>query len=202
MARKPREEVEGGIYHVYARGNNRERVFLDDQDRRTYLFLLCRVIEQQEWHCLSYCLMDNHVHLLIETPKPNLARGMQRLHSAYAQVFNERHGRVGHVFQGRYGAVRIETDDQLWTTVAYIAANPVRSGLCEGAEQWRWSSHRDIVRREKHGFVDVQRLLWHLGGYTPNPIREYESLVLAAAGGSDPLSEEGSRGLTPIGKAR
>ena len=193
MPRKHREEVEGGTYHVYARGNAKQLIFLDDQDRQTYLFLLRRVIQEQGWQCLAYCLMDNHVHLLIETPRANLGRGMQRLHSAYAQFFNERHDRVGHLFQGRYGAVRIQTDEQLGTTLAYIAANPVRSGLCRQAAEWRWGSYHHAVKGESAGLVSVERLTWFLGGFSPDPLAAYKELVE----GSDPLSVGDSRGLTP-----
>jgi len=193
VARKPREELEGAIHHVYARGNGQQRIFLDDQDRRTYLFLLARVIEEQDWRCLAYCLMDNHVHLLIETPRANLGRGMQRLHSRYAQLFNERHGRVGHLFQGRYGAVRIETDAQLQTTLAYIAANPVRSGLCRRACDWPWSSYRHASAGDSAGLVAIDRLTWHLGGFATDPLNAYRELVE----GSDPSSVGDSGGQTP-----
>jgi putative transposase len=179
VPRKPREEVEGGVYHVYARGNAKQRIFLDDRDRQTYLALLRREIERRNWRCLAYCLMNNHVHLVIETPEANLGRGMQRLHGAYAQIFNERHGRVGHLFQGRYGAVRIDSDEQLLTTLAYVASNPVRSGLCARPVDWHWSSYRHVIRQESAGVIDLGRLEWYVGV------------------GSDPLSANDSRGLTP-----
>lgn len=193
MARKPREEVAGGIYHVYARGNGRQAIFLDDDDRRLYLFLLRREIARWQWHCLAYCLMENHVHLLIQTPNANLARGMQRLHGAYAQVFNERHDRDGHLFQGRYGAVRVETDDQLWTVLAYIAANPVRGQLVERPNEWPWSSHRQVIASDDSGLVDLAQLLALLGGSARDPLAAYKKLVE----GSDPMSAGGSRGQTP-----
>src|SRR5690242_13743227 len=106
MGRKPRENVANGVYHVFARGNSRAPIYLDDDDRRIYLWMLARVVLRQGWRCLAYCLMTNHVHLLLETPEPNLSHGMQQLHGGYALSFNARHGRIGHVFQGRYGAVR------------------------------------------------------------------------------------------------
>jgi putative transposase len=183
VPRRPREEVEGGIYHVYARGNNRQRIFVDDEDRRLYLALLHGVAERYEWRCLAYCLMDNHVHLLIETPKPNLAQGMQRLQSAYAQLFNERHDRVGHLFQGRYGAVRLETDEQLWSTLAYIAANPVEAGMVERADEWPWSSHHQVLAQKSFGLIDLDRLIALLSGSARQPIATYAALVE----GSDPL---------------
>ena len=126
MARKLRDDVAGGIHHVFARGNNRERVFYCDADRWLYLRLLGEASERMRWRCLAYCLMSNHVHLLIETPERNLGAGMQRLHGKYARVLNQRRERSGHVFQGRYGSTLVENDKQLWTTVRYIARNPVR----------------------------------------------------------------------------
>jgi REP element-mobilizing transposase RayT len=92
--------MENGIFHVYARGNDRQAIYRDDGDRATYLRLLERVVRRQEWRVLAFCLMDNHVHLLVQTPHADLGRGMQRLHGHYAQTFNARHGRVGHLFQG------------------------------------------------------------------------------------------------------
>ncbi len=148
MPRKPRQEVAGGVFHVYARGNDRNDVFLDATDRRKYLSLLARAVGRHRWLLLGYCLMPNHVHLLVETPERNLARGMHRLHSPYAQVFNRRHGRVGHVFQGRYGAVQVTTEAYFSTVVRYIAVNPVSAGLVELPCDWPWSSHRAVAGRE------------------------------------------------------
>jgi REP element-mobilizing transposase RayT len=92
--------VAGGVAHVFARGNRQQLIFLDATDRRRYLDLLGRVARRLRWRCLAYCLMDNHVHLLIETRLPNLGRGMRELHGDYAQLFNKRHDRSGHLFQG------------------------------------------------------------------------------------------------------
>jgi REP element-mobilizing transposase RayT len=138
MPRKPREECEGGIFHVYGRGNDQRVIFQDDADRRLYLSLLSTTPRLWKWSLHAYCLMNNHVHLLVETPQPTLGKGMQYLHGTYARRFNDRHGRTGHLFQGRYGAVRIETDEQLWTVKEYIEMNPVKAGLCEAPADWPW----------------------------------------------------------------
>ena len=181
MPRKPRENVENGIYHVYARGNGKQVIFRDDRDRLAYLSLLSEVVDHHELRCLAYCLMDNHIHLVLETPLANLSFGMQALHSEYAQNFNERHDRVGHLFQGRYGAVRIKTDAQLWTVLAYIAANPVEAGLVEKPEAWRWSSYAAVI-----GPAPLPRLLdWpHLRSYLQpdhtGAIARYRRLVEGA----------------------
>jgi REP element-mobilizing transposase RayT len=133
------------MVHVYARGNNKSDIFVDAFDREVYLHLLGQTVLRQRWRCLAYCLMPNHVHLLIETPQPNLADGMQRLHGPYAQGFNKRHARSGHLFQGRYGSVAVTDDVQLATTVGYIATNPVAAGFVAEPEAWPWSSHRALA---------------------------------------------------------
>ncbi len=159
MARKPRENLAGGVYHVYARGNARSLIYADAIDRRIYLRGLAAVATRKGWHCLAYCLMNNHVHLLLQTPEANLSSGMQRHHGRYAQVFNARHGRSGHLFQGRYGAVRITSDEQVRATAAYIARNPAEAGLCDRPEDWPWSSYGTVVRRAGHSWLDSNRLL-------------------------------------------
>lgn len=177
MARKLREDFEGAIHHVYARGNDRQAIFLSDLDRRFYLATLRRVVMERGWGCLAYCLMPNHVHLLIETPRANLGRGMQVLHGKYAQRFNQRHGRHGHLFQGRFGAVRVKDDAQLWMAAAYIAGNPVRAGLCERPEEWRWSSHAAIVSGRAPFWLDVARLLSFFEIPAAGSRRRYVGLV-------------------------
>jgi REP element-mobilizing transposase RayT len=139
MPRKPRQECEGGVFHVYARGNARSAIFVDDADRLAYLRLLGRAVKHWRWVLHAFCLMPNHVHLLLETPQANLGRGMQQLHGMYARDFNDRHGRPGHLFQGRYGAVLIRDDHQLEVVKAYIRLNPVTAGLCDAPDDWPWS---------------------------------------------------------------
>jgi putative transposase len=141
VPRQPREELAGAIHHVFARGNAKQLIYRDDADRERYLALLGRAVVRQRWRCLAYCLMDNHMHLLVETPEPNLGRGIQWLHGRYAAVFNRRHRRCGHVFQGRYGAVRMKSDAQLVMVARYVARNPVDAGLCAEPDAWPWGSH-------------------------------------------------------------
>lgn len=142
MARPLRLEFPGALYHVTARGNARAEIFLDDDDRRRFLDLLGREVEQQRWHCTAYCLMTNHYHLLLETPEANLSRGMRRLNGSYTQAFNRRHGRVGHVLQGRYKSILVERDAYLRELCRYVVLNPVRAGMVEQAADYPWSSYR------------------------------------------------------------
>jgi REP-associated tyrosine transposase len=182
MPRKPREEVAGGIHHVFARGNNKALLFHDDVDREAYLWLLGRVVALKAWRCLSYCLMDNHVHLLIETPAPNLGEGMQRLHGDFGRDFNRRHVRSGHVFQGRFGSTPARNEEQLWTVAGYIAANPVEAGLCGSPEAWPWSSHACAVGRlAAPAWLDLARLYERFEGWGGDPCERYLEAVAQRA---------------------
>ncbi len=159
MPRKPRENQAGGIYHVFARGNDRCAIYLDDRDRRLYLERLERVANKLKWRGLAYCLMNNHVHLMIETPDPNLSDGMRLLHGGYAQRFNARYGRAGHLFQGRYGGVRMRSDGQVCAVALYVARNPVSAGLCDTPEAWPWSSFPATAAGKAASWMDEARLL-------------------------------------------
>jgi REP-associated tyrosine transposase len=143
--------------------------------------MLGHVVREMRWRCLAYCLMDNHVHLLIETPLANLAPGMQRLHGVYAQKHNARHGRSGHLFQGRYGSVRIRSDAQLWTAVAYIVRNPVEAGLCADPDGWPWSSHRATLAGRAPPWLHVARLLAYVEAMGGEPRRRYAELTAASS---------------------
>jgi putative transposase len=191
MARQPRENLEDGIYHVYARGNARADVFSDDVDRKTYLWMLGNAVRDKDWRCLAYCLMANHIHLLLETPQANLSSGMQCLHGGYAQFFNRRHERTGHVFQGRYGATRILSDRQLCATAAYIARNPVDAGLCKTPGEWRWSSFRAVVEGGRPDWLDGERLLSYFSTRRDGGREHYADLSGAAS------AETFVEGLTP-----
>jgi REP element-mobilizing transposase RayT len=177
MARKPRQEVAGGIFHVFARGNAKEAIYRDDADRRIYLARLRTVVGRARWLCLGYCLMPTHVHLLVETPEANLGRGIQWLHGRYAEIFNARHGRVGHVFQGRYGAVPVRRDEQLLATAAYLALNPVVAGLCRRPEGWPWSSHATLAGAGGPGWLARDRLLGLLSASGGDPLPRYLEYV-------------------------
>jgi REP element-mobilizing transposase RayT len=154
---------------------------LDDRDRQVYLQLLAQVIRVKRWYCLAYCLMNNHVHLLLQTPEGNLSSGMQRLHGGYARAFNARHGRVGHVFQGRYGAVRIESSERLCVAAAYLARNPVEASLCRRPEDWPWSSFHATMeaRVPSPSWLDKRRLLLHFDPRPEVAVRRYDEMARA-----------------------
>ncbi len=146
MPRKSRENAEGTIHHVWARGVLGAPIFLDDNDRHLYLRLLGEVSGRLEWECLAYCLMTNHVHLLVKTPHSDLGFGIQLTHGRYAQQFNFRHERQGHLFESRYGSTRIKDDRQLHAAAMYIAQNPVEAGLCVNPSDWPWSGYEAAMK--------------------------------------------------------
>jgi len=145
MARPLRIEFAGALYHVTSRGDGREDIYLDDEDRELFLRVLGEVCDLFNWSVHAWCLMTNHYHLLVETPDSNLSKGMRYLNGVYTQRFNRKHSRVGHVFQGRYKAILVEKDAYLQELSRYIVLNPVRAGMVETAEQWEWSSYAVTV---------------------------------------------------------
>ena len=148
MARTLRLEFPGAIYHVTSRGNGRRKIYRDDEDRATFLATLAWVVERFGWACHAYCMMDNHFHLLIETPEANLARGMRQLNGVYTQRYNRRHRNAGHLFQGRYKAILVERDSYLLELARYIVLNPVRAKMVGSPEKYLWSSYRSTLGME------------------------------------------------------
>jgi REP element-mobilizing transposase RayT len=136
-----RNEEPGRTWHVYSRGVDRRRIFVDDEDYRLYVALLGAAAERYGWRVLCFCLMPNHVHLLIETPEPTLGVGMQWLHSRYALAFNRRHSRTGHLFENRFRSPVVKTDEAFVRLVGYIVMNPVAASLCDDPVEWPWGSH-------------------------------------------------------------
>jgi putative transposase len=143
VAREPRIEIPGGIYHVGSRGNRGCEIYADDFDRRIFLKLLFLASSRFGWTCHSYCLMSNHYHLLIQLELEGLSEGMQLVNGSFARFSNRRHGYVGqHLFRNRFWSELIEEEQHLLETARYIVLNPVRAGICESPEEWLWSSYR------------------------------------------------------------
>lgn len=145
MARPLRIEFAGALYHVTSRGNARQNIYLADADRGRWLSVFAEVCFRFNWVCYSYCLMDNHYHLFIETPEGNLSRGMRQLNGAYTQNFNRVHHRVGHLYQGRYKAILVQKEAYLMELSRYIVLNPVRARMVRTAQDWPWSSYRATI---------------------------------------------------------
>lgn len=177
MARRPRVLVPGLLYHVIARGNQRQATFLTDLDYRAYLGRLATYRKRYGVSLYAYCLMPNHVHLLVQTSEPPLSKFMQGLQQSYTQRFNRVHGKVGHLFQGRYKAIVCDRDAYLATLIRYIHLNPVRARLVERPEAYPYSGHRAYLAGDGMGLIDPGPVLRMLGGRAA-----YERFVLAGIG--------------------
>ena len=180
MARPLRIEFAGAVYHVTSRGNARADIFEADSDRETFLRILGAVVKRFNWLCHAYCLMNNHYHLLIETPEGNLSAGMRQLNGVYTQAFNRAHRRDGHVFKGRFTAILVEKESHLLELCRYVVLNPVRAGMVERPEQYRWSSYRPTLgKAAKPALLTTGWLLGNFSSTLAESRRRYRQFVTA-----------------------
>jgi REP element-mobilizing transposase RayT len=178
MARPLRVEFAGAVYHVTARGNTQQPIWLDDADRRLFLKTLAEVVDRYAWLCHAYCLMPNHYHLLVETPRANLSLGARHLNGVYAQAFNRRHARVGHLFQGRYQGILVQREAHLLEVCRYVVLNPVRANLCTRPEDWPWSSFGATAGYlPAPGFLTVEWILGQFGEDRLRARKRYRAFV-------------------------
>jgi putative transposase len=147
MPRQARQLSESAIYHVMLRGVNRDALFLEDADLERFIELLAVVREASGCLILAYCLMPNHVHLVIQTTTEPIGTVIKRLGIRYAGWFNRKYGRVGHLFQDRFKSVPVENDEYLVTLLRYVWNNPVEAGLAEHSDAYAWSSRRFLGGR-------------------------------------------------------
>jgi REP element-mobilizing transposase RayT len=137
----------GAFFHVHTRGNNRRGVLTDDSPRMVFMRMFARIAIRYRWLVYAWCLMTTHYHVVLESTRAQLSAGMQWLNGLYAQTFNRRYGRYGHLFAARFGSRVIEDEAYLARVCDYVLLNPVQAGLCEHAAEWRWSATR-------HAFPD------------------------------------------------
>jgi REP element-mobilizing transposase RayT len=150
---------------VTCRGNEKREVFRDAVDRLDLLEVIGRVVDIMRWRIHAYVLMGNHYHLLLETPEPNLSRGMHQLNGTYTQRFNRRHERVGHLFQGRFKAILVEKEAHLLELIRYVVLNPVRAGIVPAPEHWDWSNYLATAGLARPpGWLEVEWTLAQFGG--------------------------------------
>jgi putative transposase len=137
-----RTTLPDGYFHITARGVEQRSIYLDAEDCRWFLALFGSTARRFSWELYAFCLMTNHYHVVLEATREALSNGVQRLNGVYAHDFNDRHGRWGHLFGGRFRSWAIESEEHLYAACKYVLQNPVRAGLCERAEDWPWSGSR------------------------------------------------------------
>ena len=142
MARRPRLQIPGAVYHVMSRGNRKGRIFEDDTDRERLLSTIEGASHRYAIRCYAACLMNNHYHLVFDTPRGNLSDAMQYVNGVFSQASNRRYDRSGHLFEARFRSIIVEHGSYLRRVVRYVVLNPVRAHLVSNADRWRWSTYR------------------------------------------------------------
>ena len=161
-----------------SRGDGREDIYLSDADREAWLEVFLQVCERFNWVCHAWCQMTNHYHVLIETPEANLAQGMRQLNGVYTQRFNRTHGRVGHVFQGRYKAILVERDSYLLELARYVVLNPLRAKMVRRLENWPWSSYLATCgQMDSPAWLQTDWILAQFGRQRSGAIEKYVRFV-------------------------
>ena len=192
MARPLRIEYPGAFYHITSRGNERKAVFKSERDREKLLFYLGSATERYAAIVHVYCLMDNHYHLLMETPAGNLSQIMHHINGAYTTYYNTKRERSGHLFQGRYKAILIEADEYAKELSRYMHLNPVRAGMCAHPEEYPWSSCRYYtVETKAPEWLQRGFILGYFGQNLSDSMKPYRDFIHAVMGeGYDsPLAE-------------
>ena len=178
MARKPRIEYPGAFYHVITRGNRKAAIFKDDKDRLKFLQKLTEYKKRYNFILYAYSLMDNHIHLLLETGDVSLSKIMQGLLQSYTQWYNGKYGVVGHLFQGRFKSILCDKREYLLNLIRYIHLNSVRAGLVRDPLEYMWSSHRIYLGIERSDLVDCDLVLSQFSKNRKEAIKLYERFVL------------------------
>ncbi len=182
MARKPRLHVEGGVYHVILSGNGGQDIFFSRDDRRFFYGLIEEGCRRFGYRVHGFCLMTNHVHLIVQIGATPLSRPMQNLCFRYGRWINRRKGRRGHVFQGRYRALLVEADSYLLELVRYVHLNPVRAALVAAAEDYPWSGHRAYLGLENLPWLTTEWVLSRLGRREAGARARYRAFVREGSG--------------------
>ena len=200
MARPLRIQYSGAVYHITCRGNERKEIFKEDIDRETFLKILTQSAKTYNIKIYSYILMENHFHLLIETPLGNLGEFMRHFNITYTGYYNRRHKRVGHLYQGRYKSILVDKETYLSMLSRYIHLNPVRTKAMEKKackervqylKGYKWSSLPGYIsKREQEGFIDYEMILEEYGGDNDRGRTAYKERILSVTGGEFDIKEK------------
>lgn len=217
MARAWRIEYEGALYHVLSRGNQRQAIFIDDEDRLLFLGRLSEMAERFEVECYAYVLMDNHYHLLLQTRRANLSKAMQWFGVAYTSRFNWKNRCSGHLFQGRFKSMLVESDAYLLELSYYIHRNPLRAGVVKRLADYRWSSYLAYAYgKERPDWLNTEAILSqmrnapdrnqayreNMKNYAKEESRAWEDLKHGIILGSEPFVESIKERFLPEGPHR
>ena len=190
MARPLRLSFENAVYHITSRGNRREQIFYNDEDRKRFLEKINETCLKYSFICFAYCLMDNHYHLFLQTLLPNLSEGMHYLNTSYTNWFKARHKIVGVVFQGRYKSLIVDENSYGVYLSAYIHLNPYRAGIVKDLREYLWSSYLDYVDGEKTSVrLDTSLILKHFDNDLETARRKYEAYVIENRMMENPLKD-------------
>ncbi|HMA68512.1 MAG TPA: transposase [Candidatus Mcinerneyibacterium sp.] len=159
MARPLRIEYPDAIYHIISRGTRKDNIYLENKDKEKFLKKLKETKTKYNLEIFSYCLMDNHFHLLIRTPLGNLSKAMHYLNTSYTNWFKAKHDIVGPIFQGRYKSILVEDESYLLTLSSYIHLNPLRAEIVEYLEDYKYNSFNDYINKNETKLVDKNFLL-------------------------------------------
>lgn len=189
MTRPLRIEFNGALYHITSRGNARQAIFLNGKDFADFLGILNSVVKRYNFLLHAYCLMNNHYHLLVETLEGNLSKGMRQLNGLYAQRFNQKHQRVGHLLQGRYQSILVDKENYLLELSRYIVLNPVRAGIVKNPKDYRWSSYQGTIGDQKIPGLFSDWILSQFAKEKRKASIQYQTFVLSGIKEASPLEE-------------
>lgn len=145
MPRRAREKSDSGVYHIMLRGINRQNLFEDNQDRERFINTIQYYKTISNYRIYGYCLMNNHIHLLLRETDEPISNAVKRISSSYVYWYNQKYGRCGHLFQERFRSEAVETDTYFLTVLRYIHQNPIKAGITNDIKQFMWSSYQDYV---------------------------------------------------------
>lgn len=181
MPRRSRKLVQSGVYHVMLRGIEKKNIFIDDEDKQRIMHTIIEKRELEGFKLNAYCIMDNHIHLLIKEEKETVSQTVKRIGTSYAYYFNKKYDRIGHLFQDRFKSEPIKDDVQMLAVVRYIHNNPVKAGMVENAKDYEWSSYRIYCSSERYAHRCIQGIVRDveeiLSIYSPDIMKAQKAFI-------------------------